>query len=461
MTSPALPPGFGWGVATSAYQIEGATDEDGRGRSIWDTFTHEPGNIADDSTGDVACDHYHRYGEDVALMAELGVSAYRFSIAWPRIQPDGTGPANPRGIAFYDRLVDTLLARGIEPVASLYHWDLPQARQDEGGWPARETALRFAEYAGLMGAALGDRVRLWITLNEAAVTTVIAHLWGLHAPGAHLYDDPFPVVHHQLLGHGLAVAALRPHTGSPIAIANNYSPGWAVGPDGERVSATDADRSAAAAYDAFVNHLYTDPLLFGRYPSGLDGFSGAHQLLEESANGLVRPGDLAMIAAPVDALGVNYYNPTGIGAPSTELLPYDMRLLEGFPTTNFGWPVVPDGLRELLLRLRERYGDRLPPVYITENGAAFEDGPDAAASSSFVDDDRIAYLDAHIRAVAQAVAGGVDVRGYFVWSLMDNFEWAEGFTKRFGLVHVDFATQARTPRASFGWYRDVIRAHRG
>lgn len=452
-----LPAGFRWGVATSAYQIEGAVDEDGRGVSIWDTFTHEAGNVADDSTGDVACDHYHRYREDVALMADLGVGAYRFSIAWPRIQPDGTGPANPAGVAFYDRLVDALLERGIEPAATLFHWDLPQALQDRGGWLERETAFRFADYADLVGAALGDRVKLWLTLNEAAVTTTVAHLWGIHAPGLRLFDDPFPVAHHQLLAHGLAVRALRKHTSSPVGIANNYSPAWAVGPDGDREGATDADRAACAAYDAFYNRLYTDPPLLGRYPEGLDGFAGAHQLREESASGLLRTGDLDVITTPIDALGVNYYNPAGIGEPSTELLPYDMRLIDGFPTTSFGWPVAPQALRDLLLSLHQRYGHRLPTIYVTESGCAYEDDPAAVASGSIVDADRIAYLDGHIRAVAEAVRAGVPVYGYFVWSLMDNFEWAEGFTKRFGLVHVDFTTQVRTPRASFGWYRDLIR----
>lgn len=461
--------GFWWGVATASYQIEGATTADGRGPSIWDTFTHGGDRIADGSTGDVACDHYHRYPDDVALMAGLGVNAYRFSIAWPRIQPEGTGPANPAGIAFYDRLVDALLVRGIDPVATLYHWDLPQALQAgptglagvdsrPGGWANRDTAGRFADYADLMGAALGDRVRLWLTLNEPSVHTTYGHMWGMHAPGC-AFADPFPVVHHQLLGHGLAVAALRARTASPIAIANNYSPGWAVGPDGERDSATDADRAARDAYDAFHNRLYTEPLLLSRYPDGLDGFAGAHRLAEESAGGLVRPGDLAAIAAPLDALGVNYYNPAGIGAQSWPgPFPYDMRLIAGFPTTYFGWPVVPDALRDLLVSLHERYGRRLPAVYVTESGCAYEDvpGPDG----SIEDTDRIAYLEAHVAAVRAAEGDGVPVRGYFAWSLLDNFEWAEGYTKRFGLVHVDFATQTRTPKASFGWYRDLILASR-
>jgi beta-glucosidase len=465
MTAPAprdQPPsaaGLRWGVATAAYQIEGFADRDGRGRSIWDTFSHESDRIVDDTTGDAACEHYTRYPEDIALMAGLGVDAYRFSIAWPRVRPDGAGEINPAGLGFYDRLVDTLLEHGIDPVATLYHWDLPQALQDRGGWTNRDTAALFADYADAVGAALGDRVRMWITLNEPVVHTVFGHIWGMHAPGLQLFDNHLPVAHHQLLGHGLAVAALRTRTTSPVALTNNYSPGWAVGPDGERASATDADRDACAAFTAFYNRLYTDPVLYGRYPDGLAAIAGAAELTDERPDGLVRPGDLATISTPIDALGVNFYNPTGVGAPSWPgPLPYDMRLLAGYPTTYFGWPVVPEAFTELLVWLRDVYGDRLPPIHITENGCAYEDLP--AADGSIVDTQRIAYLDAHIAAVRAAGDRGVDVRGYFVWSLMDNFEWAEGYTKRFGLVHVDFETQARTRKASYGWYRDLIRSTR-
>jgi beta-glucosidase len=449
-----LPAGFRWGVATASYQVEGAVAEDGRGRSIWDTFCHTPDKVADGDTGDVACDHYHRFAQDVDLMAELGVGAYRFSIAWPRVQPSGTGPANAAGLAFYDRLVDALLARGIDPVATLYHWDLPQALQDDrpggapGGWQHRDTAERFAEYAGLVAATLGDRVNEWITLNEPSIHTVYGHLWGMHAPGLNLFDNPFPVIHHQLLGHGLAVQALRAHSGSPVSIANNYQPGWAVGADGRPESATDADRAAAEASEVMNCWLFTDPLLRGSYPD-LAAFAWADRMGET-----IRDGDLATIAAPLDRLGVNYYSPNGIGEPAWSPLPFDMRLLDGYPTTYFGWPVVPDALRDLLVGLRERYGEALPPIEITENGACYQDLP--GEDGSIVDTERIAYLDAHTRAVAGAVAAGVDVRGYFAWSLMDNFEWAEGYSKRFGLVHVDFDTLVRTPKASFGWYRDLI-----
>jgi beta-glucosidase len=428
---------FTWGVSTAAYQIEGAATEGGRGRSIWDVFSHEPGRVSDGSTGDVACDHFHRYPEDVDLMAGLGVDAYRFSVAWPRIQPDGTGPANAAGVDFYDRLVDALLAKEIDPVVTLFHWDLPQALEEKGGWLSRDTAFRFADYAGLVADALGDRVRLWITLNEPFIHMTLGYATGEHAPGQTLLFGALPVAHHQLLGHGLAVAALRARGAGAVAITNNYSPVW-YPPDWP---VSNADAGAAAAYHALHNRLFTDPL-FGRgYPElGMDP-------------SVVRDGDLDTIAAPLDALGVNYYNPTGIRAPSTadSPLPFEFAPLEGYPTTAFGWPVVPDGLRQLLVSLKEEYGEALPPIHVTESGCAY-DGID--------DPERVAYLDGHIAAVRAAMASGVDVRGYFVWSLLDNFEWAEGYTKRFGLVHVDYETQVRTPKTSYAWYRDLIRASR-
>jgi beta-glucosidase len=423
-----FPRDFRWGTSTAAYQIEGAATEDGRGPSIWDTFSHEQGRISDGSTGDVACDHYHRYPEDIALMTGLGVDAYRFSIAWARIQPTGSGPVNPAGVAFYDRLVDALLAAGIDPVATLFHWDLPQALQDAGGWFNRDTAFRFADYADHVAAALGDRVKLWITLNEPFIHMVYGHGFGMHAPGETRMLGALPTAHHQLLGHGLAVAALRARSASPVTIANSHSPVWVMG---ER----DEDRAAAAYYDALQNRLFVEPLLGMGYPEGLDL--------------PVRDGDLEAIAAPIDALGVNYYNPTGISAPTVEELPFDMVTLDGYPMTEFGWPVVPDGLRELLVDLHGRYH---MPMYITENGCAYADWPD--------DPRRIEYLSGHLDAVSKAIEQGADVRGYFAWSLMDNFEWAEGYTKRFGLVHVDFDTQQRTPRRSYTWYRDFIASAR-
>jgi beta-glucosidase len=421
---------FRWGVSTAAYQIEGGVREGGRGPSIWDTFSHEAGRVATGETGDVACDHFHRYREDVDLIAALGVDSYRFSIAWPRIQPTGAGPANPAGLDFYDRLVDALLERGVDPVATLFHWDLPQALQDRGGWFNRDTAYRFAEYADLAADALGDRVKMWITLNEPFIHTVYGHAFGIHAPGQTRMFDALPTAHHQLLGHGLAVTALRARTTSPIAIANNYSPVWVIGE-------TDADHAAGAAYDALHNRMFTDPLLGRGYPDGFDL--------------PVVDGDLDIIAAPIDALGVNYYNPTGISAPTdTDAgMPFEIVPLAGYPTTDFGWPVVPAGLTEILNRLHADYG---LPLYVTENGCAYATSPDER--------ERIDYLAGHIGAVESAVAAGADVRGYFVWSILDNFEWAEGFSKRFGLVHVDFETQERTPKASYGWLRDHITASR-
>jgi beta-glucosidase len=438
----AFPSGFTWGTSTAAYQIEGAVGEGGRGPSIWDTFAAEPGRIADGSSGAVACDHYHRFAEDVELLDGLGVDAYRFSIAWPRIQPTGSGPVNARGLAFYDRLLDQLLERDIDPVATLFHWDLPQALQDDGGWLNRNTSYRFAEYAGLMADALGDRVKLWITLNEPIIHMTMGYGLGVHAPGLALLFDALPAAHHQLLGHGLAVHAIRAHSTSPIAITNNYTP---VRPAGDGP----ADVGAAGFYDALHNRLFTDPLLGRGYPAelGLDD------------PGLVLDGDLAVIAAPIDALGVNYYNPTGIRAAVQDGgLPFEIVPLEGYPRTGFDWPVVPDGLRELLVGLRNTYGEALPPIHVTESGCAYPDEIDADGRCD--DPDRVAYLESHIAAVEAALAEGVDVRGYFVWSLLDNFEWAEGYTQRFGLVHVDFASLRRTPKASFAWYRDRIAAGR-
>jgi beta-glucosidase len=434
---PAFPEGFTWGVSTSAYQIEGAVTEGGRGPSIWDKFCRE--------TGDGPADHYHRYAEDVGLMADLGIGAYRFSIAWPRIQPTGTGPANPAGLAFYDRLVDALLGKGIDPIATLFHWDMPQPLDDAGGWANRDTAARFGEYADLVAARLGDRVKLWITLNEPVMHTYLGHMDGSHAPGRTGLDGAFPVVHHQLLGHGLAVAAIRRHSTAQVSIANNYTAVWAVGADGTRDSAGDADRAAAAGYDLLHNRLFTDPLLLGSYPPGYEMLAGG------DVGSVVLDGDLEVISTPLDWLGVNYYNPSGIGAPGPDaLMPFESVPLAGFPTTGFDWPIAPDGLREVLVGLHERYPGKLPPIWVTENGCAFPDdgGPDT---------DRITYLDGHVRAVHAALAAGVDVRGYCVWSLLDNFEWAEGYTQRFGLVRVDFDTQRRTPRASFDWYRNLVR----
>ncbi|MGW3153550.1 GH1 family beta-glucosidase [Streptomyces sp. NPDC001089] len=429
---PQFPPGFLWGVSTSAHQIEGAVQE--RDPSVWDAFTAEPGRVKDGSTAAVACDHYHRYPEDVALLADLGVDAYRFSISWPRVN-------SPGGLDFYDRLVDALCAAGVRPVPTLFHWDLPL----ELDWLDRDTAERFAEYAGVVAARLGDRVRKWITLNEPAEHTLLGHALGAHAPGRRLLFDALPVAHHQLLAHGLAVRALRAAGAGDIGIANSHGPTWAASPSPEDVEAADF-------YDVLLNRLFADPLLLGRYPEGVGELMPGHPGDVEA--------DLKVIAEPLDWYGINYYQPARVGAPQgTEIefggltlpaeLPFSVRQLEGYPVTDFGWPVVPEALTELLVGFRERYGDRLPPVVITENGCSYE-GID--------DQERIAFLDGHVRALHRASEQGVDVRGYFVWSLLDNFEWAEGYARRFGLVHVDYDTLRRTPKASYAWLRDALRA---
>src|SRR5712691_3048232 len=442
---PPFPSGFLWGVATAAYQIEGAVAADGRGDSVWDTFGRQPGVISGGHTGDVATDHYHRWPEDVALMADLGITAYRFSIGWPRVQPGGTGPANPAGLDFYDRLTDALLAAGIMPVPTLFHWDLPQPLEDEGGWLNRDVARRFADYAGLAAGRLADRIGMWITLNEPYVVTAMGYALGIHAPGKALMLAALPTAHHQLLGHGLATAALRAAGAREVLITNNYSPAWPA-------SDSEADVAAARACDALQNRMFTDPVLAGRYPDlgafgiGPDGLS------------CVRDGDLAAISAPVDGLGVNYYMPTRLSALPGSPLPFQLEPIPGYPVTAFGWPVIPAGLTETLTTLRERYGSALPPVYVTENGCS---QADVVAADGTVDDrGRIGYLNGHIRAVHAAIGAGVDVRGYFEWTFTDNFEWSEGYRQRFGLVYTDFETQRRIPKASFAWYRDLIAAQR-
>jgi beta-glucosidase len=438
---PSFPSSFLWGVSTAAYQIEGAVQEDGRGASVWDTFSHTPGRTRDGDTGDVACDHYHRWPQDVALLGDLGVNAYRFSIAWPRIQPDGSGPANPKGLDFYDSLVDALLDRDIVAVPTLFHWDLPQALEDAGGWLNRDTSYRFAEYAALLAERLGDRVGRWITLNEPIVHMAQGYAFGTEAPGRALMFDALPVAHHQLLGHGLAMAALWARGATEVMITNNCTP---VVP----ASDTPADVTAAAIYDGFHNRLFMDPLLIGGYPS-----LAAAGVPDEKP--YVRDGDLEIIKTPMDALGINYYNPTRIAAaPTGAPLPFEMLPIEGVPTTAFGWPVVPDGLRELLVGLRDRYGAALPPIYITENGCSTADV--VAPDGHVHDAARIDYLDGHLRALRQAIDEGVDVRGYFVWSLLDNFEWVEGYHQRFGLVRVDYDTQRRTPKDSFFWLQSAL-----
>jgi beta-glucosidase len=453
-----FPPGFLWGSATSAYQIEGAAATDGRGASVWDTFSHTPGRVAHGDTGDVAADHYHRYRDDVALMAELGLGAYRFSVSWPRVQPEGIGPANEAGLDFYERLVDELVAHGIVPVLTLFHWDLPQALQDRGGWHDRDTAARFAEYAALVHARIGDRVPIWNTINEPRTHAFIGHSLGEHAPGLRDVGRACSAVHHQLLGHGLAAQAMRALDGTrattQIGAAIDPAP---VSSRGTRP----IDAETVRRIDGILNRLYLDPLLRGHYPD--DVRADLPEL-----DRLIRDGDEAMIAQPLDFLGVNYYRrylivaedapveePPGEfpGAENARFLP------AGEEVTDIGWGIDPSGLCDLLVGIARDY-PAVPPIYITENGAAFDDHVIDVGGEPTVDDPRrIAYLDGHVRALHEAIARGVDVRGYFLWSLLDNFEWAHGYGMRFGIVHVDFDTLERTPKASARWYSEVARSN--
>jgi beta-glucosidase len=449
----ALPPGFELGVATASYQIEGAVAEDGRLPSIWDTFSHTPGKIAHGDTGDVACDHYHRYLDDVALMADLGVDSYRFSVAWPRVQPDGSAAVNSRGLDFYERLVDALLERGITPAVTLYHWDLPQPLEDAGGWRNRDTAHRFADYSRVVVERLGDRVGRWITLNEPFCSSFLGYATGVHAPGAREGEGALAAAHHLLLGHGLAVPVLREGGARQVGITLNLQPVTPV---------SDSPQDVAASERALLrsNLLFTDPVLAGRYPAlATEVYAGVSDL------GFVQDGDLEVTSRQLDFLGVNYYFPTRARAAAHDEPVASRRtaadvgveevLLPGDETTAMGWPVEASGLTRLLCWLRETY-PALPPVYVTENGRASDDvvAPDGRVH----DDSRIAYLADHLRAVGSAVDDGVDVRGYYCWSLLDNFEWAYGFEKRFGLVYVDYETQERLPKDSFAWFRQLTTA---
>ncbi|MEV5000234.1 GH1 family beta-glucosidase [Nocardioides sp. LML1-1-1.1] len=437
-----LPGGFRFGTSTASYQIEGAVAEDGRGPSVWDTFTAEPGRIVDGSSGAVACDHYHRYAEDIELMRRLGAPGYRFSIAWPRVQPTGSGPANAAGLDFYDRLVDGLLEAGVRPMATLFHWDLPQALEDDGGWLNRATIDRFADYAAIVAERLGDRVADWVPVNEPNVVTMMGYAVGMHAPGKALLFDALPVGHHLLVAHGRAAIALRAAGAESVGCANNHAPIWPASDD-------PADVGAAKLFDALWNGHYLEGMLLGRYSEEMT------MLLEEH----VRDGDFATMRQPLDFYGVNYYNPMRIAAADeTAELPFEFRDVLGYPLTDFGWPVVPDALREWLIMFRARLRAAVPPIVITESGCAYNQGPD---QHGVVDDhQRVDYHHAHLTAVAEAIERGVDVRGYYAWSLVDNFEWAEGYTQRFGLVHVDYETQARTPKRSFTWYADLVARHR-
>lgn len=442
MTTP-FPDDFLWGAATAAYQIEGYPLADGAGASIWHRFAHTPGRVVRNETGDLACDHYHRYSEDVALMAELGLNAYRFSLAWGRVLPEGRGTVNRRGLDFYERLVDALLERGIQPMATLYHWDLPVALHERGGWLNPDSPRWFADYAETVFRALDDRVPFWITLNEPWVVTVPGYLDGQLAPGHRDLFEPPRVAHHLLLAHAEAVAVYRTLGRHRIGLAVNLEPQHPA-------SSSPADLEAARRRDAFINRWFLDALMFGRYPEELaDIFGPAWP--EFSAESLEK------IRCPGDFIGVNYYS-RGLVRAAPEAPP--LNAIRITPTnaelTTMDWEVYPEGLTETLLWLRDRYTN--PPLYITENGAAFDDPP--PCDGLIEDPRRIAYLRAHIQAAATALEQGVDLRGYCVWSLLDNFEWAEGYSKRFGLYQVDAGDRARRPKASAHFYRAVI-ASRG
>jgi beta-glucosidase len=462
-----FPPGFTWGAATAAYQIEGATDADGRGPSVWDTFSRIPGKVRGGDTGDTACDSYHRYPEDADLLRSLGLSAYRFSISWPRIFPEGGGQLNQAGLDYYKAVLDALGERGITAAATLFHWDLPQALQDRGGWASRETALRFADYAGVVAEALGDRITRWITLNEPLVVAHNGHRIGVHAPGLTDNAVAAAVTHHLLLGHGLATGAVRAAVpGAEVGITLNLTP-VRVAPDvnGTEVSRGDdppyppgeAVERARLVADAIHNGVFLEPVLFGRYPAH------APAAILPPAD-LIREGDMETIAAPIDFLGVNYYQPEhlragnpdnlrrgedrplpGIGGGVVHYTP------DGMERTPMGWLIDPDGLYELLLRLSADAPGL--PLYITENGCAAEDyiNPDGEVN----DLERIKFLHLHLAAAARAARDGASLAGYYVWSLLDNFEWAYGYQKRFGIVYVDFATQQRIPKASSAFFARV------
>lgn len=460
----AFPTDFLWGAATAAYQVEGAAFDGGRTASIWDTFSRVPGKVVNGDTGDIAADHYHRFREDVALMAGLGLSAYRFSLSWSRVQPGGQGKPNTTGLDFYSRLVDELLAKNVQPVVTLYHWDLPQELEDAGGWGSRTTSERFAEYAALAADRLGDRVELWTTLNEPWCSSFLGYASGVHAPGRHEPEVALRAAHHLNLAHGLGTQALRATLPAGARVALTLNPA-----EVRPLSQAPEDLDAARRVDALQNRIFLDPVLRGAYPE---------DLLQDTAHvtdwSFVQDGDLAAVNSAIDMLGVNYYNPVVVGAEvdggdrepgsdghgASDYSPWvgseSLRFarIPGEPTA-MGWPIDASGLRDLLLRIHRDYGPI--PIAITENGAAFHDyvGPDGEVR----DPQRVDYLRSHLVAVHEALEAGVDVRGYFCWSLLDNFEWAYGYSKRFGVVHVDFATQRRTVKASGNWYADVIAAN--
>ncbi len=435
----SFPPGFVWGTATSAYQVEGRADR--RGDCIWDRFCRLPGKIKDGSNGDIACDEYHRYAEDIALIAGAGLKAYRFSVAWARVLPTGSGAPDARGLDYYSRLADALLKAGIAPWLCLYHWDLPQALQDKGGWTVRGTADRYADYAAIVARRLGDRVTTWLTLNEPSVHAILGHGYGLHAPGLTDRTAMFAALHHQNLAHGGGVQAMRAIGGGRFRIGTALSLQPTRPADGLA-----ANEPAARMWDAVWNRASLDPPLLGRYPA----------VIANDVAALVKPDDLARIRQPIDFIGVNYYNPAyqrrdpnGLFGTNWGAVPARLQ------RTALGWPVDPEGLVEVLADLRDHYGN--PPIYITENGACYADKP--GADGKVDDHDRIAFLHDHIAACHLALGQKANLRGYFAWTLLDNFEWAEGYTAPFGLVRVDRTTLQRAPKASYQWFARVARAN--
>ncbi len=440
-TPVTFPADFLWGVATSAYQIEGAWNEDGKGESIWDRYTHTPGNIKDGCNGDVACNHYHRWPEDIRLMQQLGVQTYRFSVSWSRIFPAGRGQVNPAGLDFYDRLVDGLLAANIIPNLTLYHWDLPQALQDEGGWPARSTAEAFVDYADTVSRRLGDRVPMWSTFNEPFCSAFLGYWIGRHAPGIQDMDQMLAASHHLLLAHGWSLPVLRQNApDAEVGIVLNMNVQ-------QPASASQPDFDVARIEDGILNRWYADAV-FGRgYPADIV----AHF---DRPMDFIRPGDMQTIGSVNDFIGLNYYNRTihRANVPESENLPQTRFMAPRSEWTEMGWEIYPDGLYELLCRLHFDY--QAPKIYVTENGCSFSNGP--GPDGRIADQRRLNYLRDHFIAAHRAIQAGVPLAGYYVWSLMDNFEWGEGYTQRFGIVWTDYETLDRTPKDSALWYRDVI-----
>jgi beta-glucosidase len=447
--SAPFPAGFVWGAATSAYQIEGAASGDGRGESIWDRFCRTPGRIRDGAAGDVACDHYHRWPEDVALMKELGLKAYRFSISWPRVLPAGRGAVNTKGLDFYSRLVDALMEAGIVPYATLFHWDLPQRLQEAGGWPARATADAFREYVEVVVRRLGDRVQDWITHNEPWCASLQSHQIGHHAPGLRDWPAALRASHHLLLSHGWAVPIVRAHSPrARVGITLNLTPA-------EPASPSRGDRDATRHFDGYFNRWFLDPLYGRGYPADMTADYGADGRLPGDWDAVVQAGDLEAIAEPTDFLGVNYYNRTVVRSdslPEADNLPRTVFLAPESEWTEMGWEVHPEGLYQTLCRVHFEYGPAR--IYVTENGASWSDAP--GPDGRVPDARRIQFLRDHFRAARRAIEAGVPLAGYFVWSLLDNFEWDRGYSQRFGIVWVDYETQRRIPKDSARWYRRVI-----